>query len=326
MHRKTQIGVLALLAVALTGVPAYSQPMKMTISTGVDPNFAVFYVAKEAGILEKHGLDVTVKTGPSGSATVPLLIGNEVQAAMGSEQAGISNFNVSNGKVVLVAEGSHLVKYYAIVSKSEIKTIEQLKGKKVGVATGTGSEGFWLQFLKVQNLKASDFTVVQVEAPEMVAAVERGNIDGYSAWEPWVSRGIIALQPKVHVLRDSQGIYSPRSFIYMNREWVEKNRDAAERFMKAMVETTDYINKNPKEAAAHAARFLKLDQVLTETLFTKLEFRMHLDKDTMEAAKLAEDQLKQIGKLTKPVDWKNYVYDGLLKKVRSENVKYTLPQ
>ena len=40
----------------------------MTIATGVDPAFSQFYVAKEAGLFEKNGLDVTINTGPSGSA------------------------------------------------------------------------------------------------------------------------------------------------------------------------------------------------------------------------------------------------------------------
>jgi ABC-type nitrate/sulfonate/bicarbonate transport system substrate-binding protein len=36
-------------------------------------SFAAFFVGKEAGIFAKHGLDVTVRTGPSGSGLVPLL-------------------------------------------------------------------------------------------------------------------------------------------------------------------------------------------------------------------------------------------------------------
>ena len=39
------------------------------------------------------------------------------------------------------------------------------------------------------KLSAADYTVVNVEAPEMVAALERGNIDAYAVWEPWGSRG-----------------------------------------------------------------------------------------------------------------------------------------
>ena len=42
---------------------------KMTIATGVDPVFSAYYVAQQAGLFKKHGLDVRINTGPSGSAS-----------------------------------------------------------------------------------------------------------------------------------------------------------------------------------------------------------------------------------------------------------------
>ena len=33
-----------------------------------------------------------------------------------------------------------------------------------------------------------DYTVVNVEPPEMLAAIQRGNIDAFAVWEPWLSR------------------------------------------------------------------------------------------------------------------------------------------
>ena len=91
----------ALIAAALfTAPPASAQSLtKMTIATGVDPAFSQFYVAKEAGLFEKNGLDVTINTGPSGSAMVPFLINNQIHAAYGSDLAGVINHNVDNNIV-----------------------------------------------------------------------------------------------------------------------------------------------------------------------------------------------------------------------------------
>ena len=73
-------------------LPAFAQARRsrMTIATGVDPSFAPFYVAKEGGFFERNGLDVTVNTGPSGSAMIAFLIGNQINSAYGAEQAGVS--------------------------------------------------------------------------------------------------------------------------------------------------------------------------------------------------------------------------------------------
>ena len=113
----------------------------MTIATGVDPAFSQFYVAKEAGLFEKNGLDVTINTGPSGSAMVPFLINNQVNAAYGSDLAGVINHNVDNN-IVAVADGTYLVKWLSVVGRN-VQSLDELKGKRIGIAKGTGSEIFW---------------------------------------------------------------------------------------------------------------------------------------------------------------------------------------
>jgi len=324
--RRLALVCAALSILAWSSGSAPAQRASLTIATGVDPGFAIFYVGDKAGIFAKHNLDVKVITGASGSATVPLLISNEVQAAMGGEVAGINNFNASNGKVVLIAEASLLKRYYGLVSAVSVQSIDQLKGKRVGVARGTGSDIFWFEFLKAKNWNESEFKVINVEAPEMVAALERNDIDAYSAWEPWVTRGVMGLRGKAKVLVESDEKFSPRNMIYMNKEWIEKNPAIAKRLIEALLESNDYIVANPKQAAAQTAEFLKIDRELTEQLFDKVDFKIKFDAQTIQGAKSAHDQLKAQGKLTKPLDWQNYVHSDLLKSVRPERVSYTLPK
>ena len=71
--------ILAAFAVWVMGMAAAAaQPLtKMTIATGVDPAFSQFYVAKEGGLFEKNGLDVTINTAAGVSAVAP----NKIRAA-----------------------------------------------------------------------------------------------------------------------------------------------------------------------------------------------------------------------------------------------------
>src|SRR5882672_12077481 len=119
----------AIAALIATTVGAEAQLTKMTIATGVDPAFSQFYVAKESGIFERNGLDVTINTGPSGSAMVPFLVNNQVQAAYGSDLAGVINHNVDNN-VVAVADGTYLVKWLSVVGRN-VQSLEELKGKRI---------------------------------------------------------------------------------------------------------------------------------------------------------------------------------------------------
>jgi ABC-type nitrate/sulfonate/bicarbonate transport system substrate-binding protein len=109
----------------------------------------------------------------------------------------------------------------------------------------------------------------------------------------------------------------------MNLGWIKKNPEQAEGFMRALVEATDLINRDRKRTAKDVSDFLKsLDPPLVEQLMTKLRFEMVLDDFTVSLFRLAETQLKQQGKLTKPLDLGAFVYPDLLRKVQPKSVNY----
>ena len=317
LSRATQC--LLMMAVLLwTG--AASAQTKMTIATGVDPVFSAYYVAQQEGLFKKHGLDVRINTGPSGSAMVSFLVNGQIESAFGSEIAGVSNHNL-DPNVVVVAQATRLVRWIGVVGRN-IDNLDQLKGKKVGIARGSGGEVFWLAMLDKLKLNAADYTVVNVEAPEMIAALERGNIDAYAVWEPWMTRGLAAVK-NTKVLRDQEGILEQGVYIYMNKGWIQKNPAPAEAFIRALVDATDIINKDRTRAAKDVSDFLKnLDPALVEQLMTKLRFEMVFDDFTVNLFRLAESQLKQQGKLTKPLDYGAFLYPDLMRKVLPAKVNY----
>jgi ABC-type nitrate/sulfonate/bicarbonate transport system substrate-binding protein len=109
----------------------------------------------------------------------------------------------------------------------------------------------------------------------------------------------------------------------MNLGWIKKNPEQAEGFVRALIEATDVINKDRKRAAKDVSDFLKsLDPQLVEQLMTKLRFEMVLDDFTISLFRLAETQLKQQGKLTKPLDLGAFVYPDLLRKLQPKSVNY----
>jgi ABC-type nitrate/sulfonate/bicarbonate transport system substrate-binding protein len=305
-----------LLLAAVSG--ANAQLTKMTIATGVDPAFSQFYVAKEGGIFEKNGLDVTINTGPSGSAMVPFLVNNQVQAAYGSDLAGVINHQV-DPNIVAVADGTYLAKWESVIGRN-IDSLEGLKGKKVGVAMGTGAEIFWRRLLAQRKLDPADFKLVNVEAPEMLAALERGDIDGFAVWEPWPTRTLMAVKGS-KVLATADGIYNNINFIYMNRGWIEQNRATAEKFIKALCEANDVIEKDRPAATKLVAKFLKMPLELATELMPKLEFDMNWKPRSLDAIRDSEHLLADQKKLKAPLDLSKYVYLDLLKAVRPQAVE-----
>jgi ABC-type nitrate/sulfonate/bicarbonate transport system substrate-binding protein len=295
-------------------------PSKMTIATGVDPAFSQFYVAEEAGLFKNNGLEVTITTGPSGSAMVPLLINNQIHAAYGSDLAGVINHNLDNN-IVAVADGTYLIKWLSVVGRN-IPDMAALKGKRVGVAKGTGGEIFWDRVVDKLKLNAGDYKIIDIEAPEMVAAIERGDIDAFATWEPWPTRALLNVKG-TKILQDAEGIYNNINFIYMNRTWIEANRDPAVRFVRALVEANDLIASDREAAVGMVSRFLKLPIELTRELMPKVEYDMTLTDRAIATIKISEEQLRRQGKLKAPLDYSRYVYADLLRQVRPQNVQIT---
>ena len=313
------MGCLLVLAALLCTDPSWAQT-KMTIATGVDPVFSAYYVAQQEGLFKKHELDVRINTGPSGSAMVAFLVNGQIESAFGSEIAGVANHNL-DPNVVVVAQATRLVRWIAVVGRN-VDTLDQLKGKKVGIARGSGGEVFWLAMIDKLKLNPADYTVVNVEAPEMVAALERGNIDAYVVWEPWVTRGLAAIK-NTKVLRTQEGILEQGVYVYMNRGWIQKNPAPAEAFIRALADATDLINRDRKRAAKDVSDFLKnLDPAMVEQLMAKLTFEMELSDFTINLFRLAEAQLKAQGKLAKPLDWSGFIYPELMRRVLPAKVNY----
>ncbi len=312
----------ALVAATLfAGSAASAQSLTpMTIATGVDPAFSQFYVAHEAGLFTKNGLDVTINTGPSGSAMVPFLINNQIHSAYGSDLAGVINHNVDNN-IVVVADGTYLLKWLSVVGRN-IPDMAGLRGKRVGVAKGTGGEIFWNRVVEKLKLNPADYKIIDIEAPEMVAAIERGDIDAFATWEPWPTRALMNVKG-TKILQDAEGIYNNINFVYMNRTWIEKNEGTAVRFIRALVEANDLIEKDRPAAGAMVSKFLKMPIELAHELMPKVEYDMTLTDRAVATIKISEDQLRAQGKLKAPLDYSRYVYPDLLRKVRPESVKIT---
>ncbi len=312
------------LAAGLAVMPAaaVAEPAKVIIGTGVDPSFSAYYVAYEGGFFTKHGLDVQLNTGPSGSAMVSLVIQNQIQSAFGAEQAGLL-VHALDPNVVVAAEGAVLEQWNGIVGKG-IDSVAGLKGKRIGIARASGSEVFWQALVDQRHLDPKDYTIVQVDAPEMVAALQRGDIDAYSVWEPWLTRGIAAV-PGARLVIDNVGIIEDRVFVYVNKRWAEQNRDTALAFMRALIEATALINSDRDAAAADVAKFLKMEVPFAKSLMAKLRFAIRLNQDSVKNFQITEQQLKTVGKLHKPVDWQTLFYPELLQAVAPGSVDYKLP-
>jgi ABC-type nitrate/sulfonate/bicarbonate transport system substrate-binding protein len=278
-------------------------------------------VARDAGILKKHGFDVDLRTGATAGSTIPLVISGEAIASHAAAFAGLVN-HLTDPNIVAVAQTTALDRWYAAVSNVNIKQVKDLKGKKVALSLGTASETLWTAILKKEGMSASDVEVVNLAPPEMVAALTRGDIAAYVAWEPWVSRTTVSFKD-TKVLQDGRGLITDGTFIYMNRKWINANKDAAVRFARAMLEANDFIVSKSAETKKIVGAFLNLSPELMNEMYPKLTYSFKLDPQSYQITKDSVDLLTERGRIKGKFDYNAWFDTDLIKAVKPDAM--TLP-
>lgn len=313
--------ILAGGALALQMVTAANaaELKKMVVGVGADPSLAHTYVAKLGGFFEKNGLDVQLVHGSSAAETVPMLIGNQINATIAAEASGISNHQI-DGRIVALGEVLRFKAFYGLAAK-DATTLEGLKGKRIAVDNASNSGILWNEIVAHHHLNAADYTVVQVQPPEMLAALQRGDVDSFVSWEPWLTRA--ADLENVRILETNENIMDASTYILMNKDYVDANPDLVNAYLKAMIEATDFINQKPDEAATLTAKYLKLDETLTKSLMQKLEFRVLLNDASVAKIEKFKQNLANMGRLKGTFDVQSFVYPGPLQAVAPDKVSLT---
>jgi NitT/TauT family transport system substrate-binding protein len=318
--------LLAVLLLAATSeaapAPVRPPPVAMRIAAGPDPTQAEFFIAKSEGYFARNGLDVTVTLGTSGSAMVPLLMGNQVNAAVGNEQGGISA-HARDPQVVAVAEIVESSHNFALVARN-VASIDCLKGKRIGVDPSSGSQLFWLMLVKHLPLNVADYRVVPVAMPEMVAALERGDIDAFCGFQPWTARALQAI-PNTRNLRDNAGIFSLRDLVYMNRGWIASHGPATVAFIRSLMQARDYINGNRADAVQKVSAYLRIPPELTDLVIRDATYVVRLPADLHPHLQEVEAVLRATGRLQAPLDWTTFYYTAALTAAAPAAMTLVLP-
>ena len=144
-------------------------------------------LAKGEKLLEKRFPGVTIKY-------VQFDIGRDVNTAMASGSIDIATIGTPPGTTGIVNDLPYKIYYLhdiigaseALVAKntSGINSIADLKGKKIATPFGSTSHFSLLSALKQNNISENDVTILDMSAPDIIAAWTRGEIDGTYVWQP----------------------------------------------------------------------------------------------------------------------------------------------
>jgi NitT/TauT family transport system substrate-binding protein len=206
------------------------------------------WMAQEKGIFKRHGLDVDFLYIGGGSVVVQAMLGGEVQFARASAP-GIVQASLHGADLVMIANTVNTL-VYSVMTRPEIKSPEDLRGKILGVTRlGGGTDYVVTLLLKKWNFqRGKDVRVFQTGGmPQLLSAVQTGVVDAGVISPPSNLQGLkLGLKEFVDV--SDLGLSFVNSPLNVTRSYIKSNRAAALRMLRAYVEGIEQV-RSDKPAA-----------------------------------------------------------------------------
>jgi NitT/TauT family transport system substrate-binding protein len=327
LRKATGFLVIFLGFICPISVLAAAAPNKVIFTFGgLNERSGVLFVARDAGIFQKHGLDATVVNVRNAQVGMSALASGETQFHVGSA-TGTSIGAMAGGLDLAFIAGLINKLDGTFVVNSKIRTPNDLKGKRIGVQSMGG--GVWMfSMLAFEHWGLNperdhiQFRIVgdqSVMAQALTQNIIDGAYLGYTFGAQLERQGyrVLADLATLGIPYQGLGVMARRSF-------VERSPETAEKALRAMVESIAYINNpnNKNSVLRTLAKDLRLSKVedaesgyeMMKTLF---------DRRIYPNAKGLQNVLQLLGKTSEPIrklKVENIIDDRVVRKLEKEGL------
>ncbi|MFI1396967.1 aliphatic sulfonate ABC transporter substrate-binding protein [Streptomyces sp. NPDC020681] len=277
--------VLPLLALALTACGYGSEAEKGdnvapaakgekidgldTVKVGYFPNLthATALVGHQEGIIQKElgGTKLSAATFNAGPSEIEALNAGSIDIGFIGPSPAINGYAKSKGQSLRIISGSASGGVKLVVNPAKIKTLDDLKGKKIATPQlGNTQDVAFLNWISEKGWKVDaesgkgDVSVVRTENKVAPDAYKSGSIDGAWVPEPTASK---LVSEGAKVLLDESTLWPEKKFVITNiivsQKFLTEHPDVVEAVLRGSVKTNAWINANPDKAKASANAKLK---------------------------------------------------------------------
>lgn len=138
----------------------------------------------------------------------------------------------------------------SLVVKSDIKTVADLKGKKIAVPFSSTSHYSLLSLLKLEGINQNDLTILDMVPPDMLAAWQRDDIDGGYLWQPTLDKikndGGTVLATSADLAKRG---YATFDVAVVRSEFAQQYPDVLKKYVEMLDQATQVYRDNPQDAA-----------------------------------------------------------------------------
>ena len=226
---------------------------------------------------------------PNGRVAMERLLHGDVDAATGSETQALLNSVAEPGIRIILTLAE--ARYRIIARKSSgVRKVDDLRGKKVAATVNTSSLYFLREMLRKAGMQLdTDVRFVNLEGPDMPAALKRGDVDAVAMWEPHAQNSLDALGSDAVVLQNAS-VYRERFNLNTTTKALRDpgKRRALVEVVRAALRASDRIRSQPAQARTMLAPFINTPAETIEHVWEQFRFPANLPGDLPEVLRNVE--------------------------------------
>lgn len=245
----------AFIAATITLTIASSASAKIRIAWQTGDVQTILQYADGAGLFREAGLEYTLHAFPSGPTILPALAGKEVDIGWFGEFPTITGYANGIPLAVFLLDQS-FAEHVRLVANpdSGIKSLSDLKGKKIGVTFGSTGHHHILVALSQAGLKADDVTLVNLQPAQIPAAYTAKQVDAAFTWEPNIAKleeqGGVRIATTASLKNSTYGVWAGRS------EFLKENKADIQKFLAVWDKAVAKLASAPAEVLQYEAKRL----------------------------------------------------------------------
>jgi sulfonate transport system substrate-binding protein len=159
---------------------------------------------------------------------------------------------------------------FVVPKNSSIKSIADLKGKKIALQKASVAQYLIVQALKEVGLKFSDITPVYLPPPDANIAFSQAKVDAWIIWEPYVTR--IEEQGIGRIIRDGTGLRDIGGFYSTTRQFSKEHPEIIKAFLEEAQKAEKWSKNHPHELAQLLSKEVGIDVKTLEKVNARLDY------------------------------------------------------
>ena len=294
---------LGTAAVAALSREVQAQTGIKEIRVGYQKN-GVLVIARQQAALEKHfsprGIEVKWVEFSSGPPMLEAMnVGSVDYGAVGDSPP---IFAQAAGAAIVYAAGQPITNGQGILvpATSGIRSIADLKGKRVGFTKGSSAHNVVVQTLEKAGLTYADITPVYLTPPDAGPAFANGSIDAWSIWDPYFAIG--ETRQNGRILVNAFEITKTNSFYIANRDFAKNHGPVLQQIIDVTSSTAKWAEQHRDEVAKALSAVTNIPLDIQTVAANRSSFAVGpITGDIIATQQGVADRFFKLGLIPKPV-------------------------